>query len=222
MSLDGTRVVVAGATGGVGGALCHELASAGARLVVSGTRADRVTALARELDAHGVRADLTDPLAPEMLLGEAADALGGLDVVVCAIGVVAFGPVTELDDRVLTRLMAVNAMAPIRLTRAALVRLDAGGAVVNLSAIVADHPTAGMAAYSASKGALSAFDVAAHREARRRGIRVIDVRPPHMDTGLETRPIAGEAPRLGAGRDPAELARALVAALAIGADTVAI
>lgn len=215
-------MIVAGATGGVGRALSRELAGAGARLVVSGTRPEAVRSLATRIGAHGVVADLTDPLAPEMLVGEGAEALGGLDVVVCAIGVVAFGAVAELDDRVLARLFAVNALAPIRLTRVALARLDRGGAVVNISAIVADHPTAGMAAYSASKAALTGFDAAAHREARRRGIRVLDVRPPHLATGLETRPIAGEAPRLAAGRDPQELARAVVAALATGADTVAV
>ena len=73
--------------------------------------------------------------------------------------------------------------------------------IVNISAIVAEMPTAGMAAYSASKAALTAFDRAGGRELRREGIRVVDVRPPHLDTGLENRPIAGEPPRLPQGQD---------------------
>ena len=52
------------------------------------------------------------------------------------------------------------------------------------------------------------------REMRRAGVRVIDARPPHMETGLATRPIAGTAPGLAAGADPREFAGALVAAIA--------
>jgi cyclic-di-GMP-binding biofilm dispersal mediator protein len=70
-----------------------------------------------------------------------------------------------------------------------------------------------MAAYSASKAALTAFDRASGRELRREGIRVIDVRPPHLDTGLETRPIAGEPPRLPPGRDAAHWARMVADAI---------
>jgi NAD(P)-dependent dehydrogenase (short-subunit alcohol dehydrogenase family) len=210
----GARVLVAGASGGLGGAIARELAARGARLAVSGRDPGRLAAAAAATGGAPLARDLTEPTGPEQLVGEAADTLGGLDAVVCAAGVVAFGPVTELDDRVLTRLFTVNTLAPIRLSRAALGSLGPGGAIVNVSAVVADMPTAGMAAYSASKAALTAFDAALRREARRAGIRVLDVRPPHTATGLATRPIAGEPPRLGAGRDPEDIARRIVDALA--------
>ena len=71
-----------------------------------------------------------------------------------------------------------------------------------------------MAAYSASKAALTAFDQVARIEARRRGIRVIDVRPPHTETGLADRPISGRAPKLPPGLDPAAVARRVVDAIA--------
>jgi len=214
------RVLVAGATGGLGGAIARVLHAEGARLAVSGRDPARLAAVAAQTGAAPLPADLTDPVAPEMLVGAAADALGGLDAVVCAIGVVAFGPVTELDDAVLRTLFTVNALAPMRLTRAALGRLERGGVVVNLSAITADLPTAGMAAYSASKGALTAFDAAAHREARRGGRRVLDVRPPHTETGLAERPIAGSPPRLSRGLEPEEVARAVVRAMREDRDEV--
>lgn len=216
MEMPGSRVLVAGATGGFGGALAGALAGAGARLVVSGRDPGRLAAVAARTGGTGVAADLADPTAPDLLVAEAAERLGGLDAVVCAVGAVAFGPVTELDDAVLGRLFTVNTLIPIRLTRAALGALGRGGMVVNVSAIVADRPTAGMAAYSATKAALTGFDAAAAREARRAGITVLDVRPPHMATGLETRPLAGAAPRLAPGRDPAEVARAVVRAMEDG------
>lgn len=113
----------------------------------------------------------------------------------------------ELDDDTLRALLDVNLIAPARLAGAAAARMARGGAILNISAIVAEMPTAGMAAYSASKAGLSAFDAALGRELRREGVRVVDLRPPHLATGLETRPIAGEAPALREGEDPGGWAR---------------
>ncbi|MFN8122321.1 MAG: SDR family oxidoreductase [Thermoleophilia bacterium] len=217
MEISGARVLVAGASGGLGGAIARELAARGARLAVSGRDPERLAGIASATGGVALVRDLTEPTGPEQLVGESAHLLGGLDAVVCAAGVVAFGPVAELDDRVLTQLFTVNALAPIRLSRAALGALGGGGAIVNVSAIVAEMPTAGMAAYSASKAALTAFDAALRREARRAGVRVLDVRPPHTETGLAQRPLAREGPRLAAGRDPGDVARRIVDALAADA-----
>lgn len=203
-----TRVLVSGATGALGGAIARELASRGARLALHGRDEARLAGIAGELGAESATAaDLAAAGAPERVVAAAADALGGLDVAVCAVGVVAFGPVREVDDATLDALVQVNLLAPVRLTRALAARMERGATIVNISAIVAEMPTAGMAAYSASKAALTAFDRASARELRREGIRLIDVRPPHLDTGLETRPIAGEAPRLPQGQDVRDWAR---------------
>jgi cyclic-di-GMP-binding biofilm dispersal mediator protein len=70
-----------------------------------------------------------------------------------------------------------------------------------------------MAAYSASKAALTAYDAAAARELRRAGIRLVDARPPHTETGLADRPIAGSAPRLPQGLAPDAVAARVVAAI---------
>ena len=79
-----------------------------------------------------------------------------------------------------------------------------------LSAILADAPMAGMAAYSASKAALSGYLAALRREVRRQGVSVLDVRPPHMETGLADRALVGDAPRLPAGFDPAVLVETML------------
>jgi cyclic-di-GMP-binding biofilm dispersal mediator protein len=73
-----------------------------------------------------------------------------------------------------------------------------------------------MAAYSASKAAAWAAMQAAARELRRRGIDVIDARPPHTETGLAGRAIAGTAPRMPEGLAPAAVAERIVAAIAAG------
>jgi short-subunit dehydrogenase len=216
-TLDDRHVLVLGATGGLGSAICTELAAAGARLTLSARTPDRLDALAERLGTAAVDrqpADLRDPDAPRRVV-EAAAGQGGLDGVVNAAGVVAFGRIDELDDDVLDELMLLNLIAPIRLARAALPRLDRGGFLVNISAVVAEHPTAGMAAYSASEGGLTAFDTAARLEGRRRGVRVLDVRPPRTETGLAERPIAGAAPALGRGLDPEAVAARVVAAIRV-------
>ena len=73
-----------------------------------------------------------------------------------------------------------------------------------------------MAAYAASKAALSAADQALSRELRRVGITVTDARPPHTETGLAQHPIAGTAPRLPEGLQPEVVARRIVEAIRAG------
>jgi cyclic-di-GMP-binding biofilm dispersal mediator protein len=141
--------------------------------------------------------------------------------VVNAAGAVAFGEVDSLSDEVIDRLLAANLVGPIRLMRAAIPRLESGGFIANLSAIVAEQPTAGMAFYSATKAALTGFDRALARELRRRRIDVIDVRPPHTETGLADRPVAGKAPRLPAGLAPGAVADRIVEATMAGARELA-
>ncbi len=159
-----------------------------------------------------VAADLTAPDGPRRVVDEVAEA-GPLTGLVNAAGVVAFGPVAELDDDTLDDLLLLDLIAPIRLTRAALGHLGQGGFLVQLSAVVAEKPMAGMAAYSAAKAGLTAFDAALATELRRHRIRVLDVRPPHTETGLAGRPVAGEAPTLPTGLDPGAVAERIVRAI---------
>jgi len=213
MDLSGARALVVGATGVLGAGIATALHGDGARLVLAGRDAERLAALGAELDAPTLGFDALDLDRCTALVGEAADALGGLDLLVVAVGVAAFGPAGDADDVVVEHLFAVNTMAPMALVRAALPRLERGGAVAVLSAILADLPTAGMAAYSASKAGLSAWLTAVRLEQRRRGVTVLDVRPPHVDTGLAGRAIAGEPPRLTAAVTADELVGRIVAAI---------
>ncbi len=205
-------ILVAGASGGLGAPLCRTLAAAGARLTLAGRDVERLEAIGLP-DAILLTAELKDPGAGPGLVQAVVDRQGGLDGVVFAAGVVAFGPAGELDDDIVDELLLVNYLAPLRLTRAALAVLPAGGFVVNISAVVAETPVANMSAYSASKAALTAFDASARVEARRRKIRIVDVRPPHTETGLALRPIAGAAPKLPTGLAPSAVAQRIVRAI---------
>lgn len=220
VDLAGSSVLVTGATGGLGAPLSRHLAAAGARLTLTGRDADRLAALG--LEALCVPADLRRAGAAEKVVQRAVEHHGRLDGVVFAAGAVAFGAATETPDQVLVDLFTLNTLAPIRLLRAALAHLQssaAGGGspfVVHISAVVAETPMPGMAAYSASKAGLAAFDMAAARELRRSRIRLIDARPPHTETGLADRPLAGTAPRLPAGLAPEAVAARIVAAVVQG------
>jgi NAD(P)-dependent dehydrogenase (short-subunit alcohol dehydrogenase family) len=209
--LAGASVLIAGGSGVFGRAIARLLVDRGANL----------TLFSRD-DARLRAAGLTPIIVPgdialtsdcHRAVAAALDAYGRLDGVVNAAGVVAFGPLAELDDATLDRLAATNFLGPVRLMRAASAHLTPGSFIVNVTGVVAENPVANMAAYSASKAALMAADVALARELRRSKISVIDVRPPHSETGLASRPIAGVAPSLPLGLDPDVVASRIVAAI---------
>lgn len=112
--------------------------------------------------------------------------------------------------------MLVNLLGYMRLMREVAPRLGKDSFIAQISAVVAESPTAGMAAYSATKAGLSAYGKALTLEPRRQGVRVLDARPPHTETGLATRPIAGEAPKLPQGKDPRSVAGRIITAIVEG------
>jgi cyclic-di-GMP-binding biofilm dispersal mediator protein len=213
-------VLVAGASGGLGAPIARLLAERGARLTLAARDASRLQALG--LEATTVAVDLRRAGAADRAVAAAVQAYGGLDGVVTATGVVAFGPALQMPDEVLVELFTINTLAPVRLLRAAAPALQQSAHAglspfaCMISAVVAEQPVAGMAAYSASKAAVTAFDAAVARELRRSGIRVLDARPPHTETGLASRPVAGQAPALPRGLEPQAVAQRIVTALLDG------
>lgn len=212
--LSTASVLVVGASGGLGSRLSTALADRGARLTLVGRTRERVDAIeVGDAAVRRVALDLRIPANVRRAVEVAVEDHGDLDLVVNAAGVVAFGPVGDLDDATVHQLFTLNVVMPITLATAVLPHMADGGAIVNISAVVAEQPLPGMAAYSASKAALHAFDQAFAREARRSGIRVLDVRPPHTETGLADHPIAGSAPKLPQGLDPDDAVARIIAAL---------
>jgi cyclic-di-GMP-binding biofilm dispersal mediator protein len=203
-SLSGASVLVAGATGGLGRALTSELANRGARLTFVARSAERLATISEPGLRHV--ADLRSPDACLAAIAAAKHHAGKLNVVVNAVGVVAFGNVTDHSTDTIEELFLTNTFLPIFLAQAALPELSEGGTIVNISGVIAEQNLAGMAPYGASKAALRSFDEGFAREARRFKVRVIDARPPHTETGLASRPIAGQAPRMPVGLSPHDVA----------------
>jgi cyclic-di-GMP-binding biofilm dispersal mediator protein len=211
----GASILIAGGSGGLGSALATTLADRGARLALLGRDAGRLEAVA--VPALRIRADIRRGEDCDRAVQRTLDEYGAIDGIVNAAGVVAFGPLAETSDEVLDALFATNVVGPLRLVRAALPHMQRGF-LVNITAIVVERPIPKMVAYCASKGALAAATAALRREVRQRTreIDVIDVRPPHTETGLAGRPIAGEAPKLPRGLQPEQVASRIIAAIEAG------
>jgi short-subunit dehydrogenase len=209
--LTGSVVAVVGATGGLGRPIAAALEVRGATVV----RCSRSGGPGTDLTI-----DVRDTGAGDLLVDHVTSAHGRLDGVVIAAGIVAFGDLVDTDDVVIEELFLTNALGPMWLAkRVAPLLQQSQGFFVNVSGVVAETPMPGMAAYSASKAAAAAATEAIRREFRRAKVAVTDVRPPHTETGLATRPLAGDAPKMPEGLDPAAVAERIVVAIEQG-DTV--
>jgi len=214
--LSGAVVAVIGGSGALGSLVARRLSDLGAQLILAGPHRDRLHAVQLN-GATVVQLDVRDPQAGDVLCAAALEHHGRLDGVVNAAGVVAFGALVDTDDVVIEELFLTNVIGPLWLAkRVAPLLAESKGFLVQLSAVVAEQPQANMAAYSASKAALTAADAAMTREFRRLGIRVCDVRPPHTETGLADRPLAGAAPKLPTGLAPEFVADRIIAAILDG------
>jgi cyclic-di-GMP-binding biofilm dispersal mediator protein len=204
-------VLIAGATGGLGSAIASILADRGDDLTLVARNQERLDALG--VAGRRLALDLRDPAACQRAVDAAVAAHGRIDVVINAVGVVAFGPIDELTVDTMEELFLTNTFVPIMLAKAVLRAISEHGVIVNISGIIAEQNLPGMAAYGASKAALRSFDEAFAREARRKRVRVIDARPPHTETGLASRPIAGAAPKMPVGLAPDVVARTICDAI---------
>jgi short-subunit dehydrogenase len=192
---NGARVLVTGASSGIGMGLAEEFARRGAALAISGRDAERLGATAEACRAHGATvhelvADLGDAAAVDRLAADALSALGGVDVLVNNAGIPKRRHTRELDAATVDTVMQVNFLAPTRLTLALLPQMiERGhGRLVNVSSVAATLSSPGEAAYDASKAALSVFSEAMAIDLWDDGIKVLIVYPGVVDTPLFTLP----------------------------------
>ena len=211
--MHGKTILIVGARSVIARSLAERFSAAGASLILTTTTGEPVES---QPTARVEQLDLSNRSSIEAFLERMSGVR--LDGVVVAAGVVAFGSLESTPMSVSNQLMQINASGPIELVTGLVENLKLGEDpfVVTLSGKIAEIPTAGMAAYSASKAALYAFSVAAARELRRSGIRWIDARPGHTETGLAGRAIHGDAPAFGVGMNPQDVADRIVLAIQSG------
>jgi len=172
--------VVTGSTGGIGLACARLLGEEGAQVVVCGRDSDRVE-LARAASgaALGVTCDLSEPTAPEQLIGEAMRALGRVDCLVNNVGDAYQADFEELSDRQWDEMWQLNVMSYVRAIRSVLpgMRERGKGVIVNVSSTSGKRPSTSMPNYSVTKaGVLSLSRLVADLYARD-GIRCNAVAP---------------------------------------------
>lgn len=185
--LRNARVVVTGAAGGIGTALCHRFAAEAAEVVAVDRDEDGLARLVRESDVETVAVDLTDSEATIAALGS----LGPVDLLVNNAGVTALGPAGEIPPEAVERVMAVNYLGSVNATHALLGSLMARrGRIAVLSSVAGFAPLVNRTAYSASKHALHGYFESLRAELAGSGVSVTMVCPAFADTGIETRAVA--------------------------------
>lgn len=175
----GLTALVTGGASGIGRASAELLAERGAQVAVLDLDPSSVV---KPLLAF--RADVTDDTSVRRAVEQAAEALGGLDVLVNNAGIGAQGTVEDNDDEEWRRVFDVNVLGMVRTARAALPHLRASShaAIVNTCSIAATAGLPQRALYSATKGAVYSLTLAMGADHVREGIRVNCVNPGTVDT----------------------------------------
>jgi short-subunit dehydrogenase len=219
-SLHGMRVLVTGASTGIGADLARRLARGGAIVGLVARRAellDEVLADCREHspDSRAWAADLGAGDMATRIAVEAWEDLGHLDGLVNNAGMPMRRHVTDLTVEELTQVMDVNLQAPIRMTLALLPRMLArgGGTIVNVGSLAGRVGNVRESAYSASKFALTGFSEAAAADLYDTPVRIRLVQPGPIDTPIWDQPEQDPSPYDGPRFPPGQVSEAIIAAL---------
>jgi NAD(P)-dependent dehydrogenase (short-subunit alcohol dehydrogenase family) len=155
--LDGTRLLVVGASAGIGRAFAAHALAAGASVAVVARRRDELEKLCAE-GGRGtvVVADVSDAEDCRRLVDEAVAAMGGIDLVFQSAGAGEMSRLAEPDAVAWRRAFDVNVIGPVLVTAAALPHLSTDGLVAYLSSNSTDQTRWGLSSYTASKAALDA------------------------------------------------------------------
>jgi NAD(P)-dependent dehydrogenase (short-subunit alcohol dehydrogenase family) len=226
-TLSGKRVLITGASSGIGCAAAEAFARQGCAVALLARSREGLETVAGRLrargaEAHVVVADLSDRPAAEAAVAQAAEALGGLDVLVLNAASMAFGRFWEIDAETFDQTIANTFTGNVYAVRAALPHLaDGGGAIVATGSVMARVPLPTFSSYAAAKHALRGFLNSLRIELRsaRVPVKVSMVHPGAVDTPLWDHLTSGvgRLPRRPPDRyRPEEVARALVSVTASG------
>lgn len=220
IELAGARVLVTGASSGIGASLAPMLAERGASVAIAARRADRLEAVldrCREHapDSRAFTVDLADLDAAERLVDGAADALGGLDVLVNNAAIPKRRRVGDLTPADVEAVMRVNFTAPVRMTLRALPRWLAAdrGMVVNVASLGGRLGIVHEAAYCASKFALCGWSESMALDLWDTGVEVRLIVPGPIDTEIWEQPDNEPSPYDGPLEPPSLVAEGICAAI---------
>ena len=198
--LAGLRVLVTGASQGIGRALAVSAARRGCKVLAAARSADLLAELAAEVRAAGgtietVAADVTGPADRQAMVDAATRHFGGLDVLVNNAGIGATGHFMDSDPETLRRIFEVNYFGLCEVTRAFLPLLKRGTtpAIVNISSVVGRRALPARGLYSSSKFAVAGFSEAIRAELAKDGIDVLVVNPGLTQTNFSKNMLEAKA-----------------------------
>ncbi|MEC9203404.1 MAG: SDR family NAD(P)-dependent oxidoreductase [Actinomycetota bacterium] len=226
--LEGRRVLVVGASSGIGAALARAVAAGGGQVAVSARRSDRLEELVAQMGTgYAVPGDATDPDDARRVADAAATALGGLDLMVYVAGFGVLQPLVETDPDTWTDVFRVNVVGANLAAAAALDHLGPDGIAAFVSSRTVDDANPMFATYSATKAALDqCIRVWRHEHPDRRFVRIVmgntaptefadHMRPERLGEALEAWQGLGIP---GGMMDVDDVGRALAEALAVALD----
>ena len=191
------RILITGASRGIGRAIAEKLGAAGTSLLLHGRDRAALAETHRVVERNGAKTtDLLYDLEDPAQVSAMADAIGAeaVDTVVHNAGIAVVKPFHEVSLEEWQRTLAINITAPFLLTQRLAKHMKHGASIVNILSIAAKTGFPGWSAYSMSKFALEGFSQAVREELRPRGIRVINIYPAATNTDIWNS-VEGDWPR---------------------------
>ncbi len=196
----GSRILITGASQGIGKALAEAATARGAKVLACARQINLLLGLAQQIRAKGgiievIHADITSPRDRQEMVETADKAFGGLDILVNNAGIGATGHFADCGPERLRQLMEVNFFGVTEMTRAFLPMLKKGNkpAIVNISSIAGKRGIPARSEYSASKFAVQGFSEALRAELAKDGVDVIVVCPGLTQTNFSQNMIEQKA-----------------------------
>ena len=184
----GKRALVTGATGGIGGAIAKALHAQGAVVAISGTREEKLETLAGELKehVHVAPCNLSDLEAVDALPKQAAEAMGGLDIVVSNAGVTRDTLMMMMKPDMWDEVIKVNLTAYFRLAKAALrgMTKQRFGRIIGVTSVVGVTGNPGQANYAASKAGMIGMTKSLAQEVASRNVTINCIAPGFIATAM--------------------------------------
>lgn len=182
-----------GGSGGIGSAIARQISAHGGKVLVAGRNAESIHRLAQELNCGSLVADLTNPGAIDLAVGEAIRTLGRLDGVANCLGSILLKAAHQTTDEEWDETLLKNLTSSFRLVRAFARASTGPGSIVLFSTVAARIGLANHEAIAAAKGGVQGLTLSAAATYASRGLRVNCIAPGLVDTPLASRLTSNEA-----------------------------
>ena len=187
MNLKNKKVVITGATGGIGNSLVKKFCETGSNVLVTGTRDEKLSDLKKKFnEVHSVKFDLSDHKSIEKFIEDASTTLGGLDILVNNAGINLDNISIRLTEENWKKVIDINLTSTFLMCKFAIKKMlkNKSGKIINITSIVGHTGNLGQANYSASKAGIVAFSKSLAIEYAKKNININCVSPGFIKTEM--------------------------------------